>query len=78
MKIQIVSGFLGSGKTTFLNRYLTCLQGSVAVIENEFGPAGLDAQLLGEEVPVKEISAGRTKISPGLPVDRAFRCGTFV
>ena len=37
MKIQIVSGFLGSGKTTFLNRYLTCLQGSVAVIENEFG-----------------------------------------
>lgn len=39
MKIQIVSGFLGSGKTTFLNRYLTCL----AVIENEFGPAGLDA-----------------------------------
>ena len=58
MKIQIVSGFLGSGKTTFLNRYLTCLQGSVAVIENEFGPAGLDAQLLGEEVPVKEISAG--------------------
>ena len=53
MKIQIVSGFLGSGKTTFLNRYLTCLRGTVAVIENEFGPAGLDAQLLGEEVPVK-------------------------
>jgi G3E family GTPase len=58
MKIQIVSGFLGSGKTTFLNRYLTCLQGRVAVIENEFGPAGLDAQLLGDEVPVREISAG--------------------
>ena len=58
MNIQIVSGFLGSGKTTFLNRYMTCLQGRVAVIENEFGPAGLDAQLLGEEVPVKEISAG--------------------
>lgn len=50
MNIQIVSGFLGSGKTTFLNRYMTCLQGRVAVIENEFGPAGLDAQLLGEEV----------------------------
>ena len=58
MNIQIVSGFLGSRKTTFLNRYMTCLQGRVAVIENEFGPAGLDAQLLGEEVPVKEISAG--------------------
>ena len=42
MNIQIVSGFLGSGKTTFLNRYMTCLQGRVAVIENEFGPAGLD------------------------------------
>ena len=39
MNIQIVSGFLGSGKTTFLNRYMTCLQGRVAVIENEFGPA---------------------------------------
>lgn len=58
MKVQIVSGFLGSGKTTFLNRYLACLQGTVAVIENEFGPAGLDAQILGEDIPVREISAG--------------------
>ena len=42
MEIQIVTGFLGAGKTTFLNRYLPLLSGKTVVIENEFGDIGID------------------------------------
>lgn len=58
MEIQIVSGFLGAGKTTFLNKYLPFLQGRTAVVENEFGEVGLDGELIREDVPVKELSDG--------------------
>lgn len=58
MEIQIVSGFLGAGKTTFLNKYLPLLQGRTAVVENEFGEVGLDGELIREDVPVKELSDG--------------------
>lgn len=58
MDIEIVSGFLGSGKTTFINKYLPVLDGRTAVIENEFGDVGLDTQLLPSGIPVREISAG--------------------
>ena len=43
----ILTGFLGSGKTTLLNRILTEHHGErIAVIENEFGEAGIDNELL--------------------------------
>ena len=58
MEIQIISGFLGTGKTTFLNQYLPLLPGLTAVVENEFGEVGLDGTLISEDVPVKELSAG--------------------
>lgn len=58
MKIQIVSGFLGAGKTTFLNKYLPYLNGKTVVIENEFGEVGLDKKLIKNGVPVKEINSG--------------------
>ena len=36
--VTIVTGFLGAGKTTFINHVLTSQHGKkVAVIENEFG-----------------------------------------
>lgn len=57
MEIQIVSGFLGAGKTTFINKYLPCLEGKTVVIENEFGSMGLDGDLI-KNVEVKEIYAG--------------------
>lgn len=45
--VTIVTGFLGSGKTTLLNRILTERHGEkIAVIENEFGEAGIDNELL--------------------------------
>lgn len=58
MDIQIISGFLGTGKTTFLNKYLPLLPGLTAVVENEFGEVGLDGALLQDDIPVKELSAG--------------------
>ncbi|MGN0294015.1 MAG: GTP-binding protein [Lachnospiraceae bacterium] len=47
-KITIVSGFLGAGKTTLINKLLkeTCQGKTVAVIENEFGKIAVDENLL--------------------------------
>jgi hypothetical protein len=58
MEVQVVSGFLGAGKTTFLNRYLPTLAGKTVLIENEFGEVGLDGELIQEDIPVREIYAG--------------------
>lgn len=58
MEIQIISGFLGAGKTTFLNQYLSVLEGKTAVIENEFGDVGLDGELIRGDLPVRELFAG--------------------
>ncbi|GAA4324613.1 GTP-binding protein [Pigmentiphaga soli] len=45
--VMILTGFLGAGKTTLLNRILNEYHGRrVAVIENEFGPEGVDNDLL--------------------------------
>ncbi|MCL4131200.1 UNVERIFIED_CONTAM: hypothetical protein GTU68_045154 [Idotea baltica] len=44
---MLLTGFLGAGKTTFLNRVLADgSSGHVAVIVNEFGEAGLDHELI--------------------------------
>jgi G3E family GTPase len=48
--VTILTGFLGSGKTTLLNRILREHHGSrIAVIENEFGEAGIDNELLVQD-----------------------------
>jgi len=47
--VTVLTGFLGSGKTTLLNRILAENHGrKIAVIENEFGEAGIDNDLLLE------------------------------
>ncbi len=58
MEIQIISGFLGAGKTTFLNKYLPLLTGKTAVVENDFGEVGLDGMLIKGDVPVTELNSG--------------------
>lgn len=48
-KITIVNGFLGSGKTTFLSKYMPQIlknDEKVALIVNEFGNFDMDSQLL--------------------------------
>ena len=48
--VTILTGFLGSGKTTLLNRILHTEHGHrIAVIENEFGEAGIDNELLVQD-----------------------------
>ncbi len=48
--VTILTGFLGSGKTTLLNRILKADHGyKIAVIENEFGEAGIDNELLVQD-----------------------------
>ena len=48
--VTVLTGFLGAGKTTLLNRILTEQHGhKIAVIENEFGPEGIDHELLVSE-----------------------------
>ena len=60
--LDVVTGFLGAGKTTFLSRYVRWLEKQnirCCVIENEFGRAGVDGALLEKQgVRVKEISGG--------------------
>jgi G3E family GTPase len=54
--ITLLSGFLGSGKTTLVNRLLNEDHGKkIALIENEFGEIGIDTELmdLGEDAFVE-------------------------
>ena len=48
--VTILTGFLGAGKTTLLNHILKAPHGHrIAVIENEFGEAGIDNELLVQD-----------------------------
>lgn len=61
MKIDIISGFLGAGKTTFINKIIPALIGKekIALVENEFGEIGIDGSLFLEHgITIKEISSG--------------------
>ncbi|MGI5825104.1 MAG: GTP-binding protein [Bacillota bacterium] len=58
MKIDVISGFLGAGKTTFLNKILPYLSGNTVIIENEYGDIAVDGSLVEDDLPVKEIMAG--------------------
>lgn len=60
-KIDIVSGFLGAGKTTLIKKLLKeALAGTqVVLIENEFGEIGIDGGFLKESgIKIREMNAG--------------------
>ena len=60
-KIDIVSGFLGAGKTTLIKKLLKeALQNTqVVLIENEFGEIGIDGGFLKEAgIEIKEMNSG--------------------
>lgn len=60
-KIDIISGFLGSGKTTLIKKLLDekLVKEKVVIIENEFGKIGIDGSVLKEPgVEVFEMNAG--------------------
>lgn len=60
-KIDIVSGFLGAGKTTLIKKLLKeALAGTkVVLIENEFGQIGIDGGFLKDSgIEIKEMNSG--------------------
>lgn len=60
-KIDIVSGFLGAGKTTLIKKLLKEALGDtkVVLIENEFGEIGIDGGFLKEAgIQIKEMNSG--------------------
>lgn len=50
MKILIVSGFLGAGKTTFIKALAKHTGKEFAILENEYGAAGIDKDRLETEL----------------------------
>ena len=61
MPLTILTGFLGSGKTTVLNHILSHANDlKIAVLVNEFGDINIDSQLLiqGNEDGIVELSNG--------------------
>ena len=60
-KVDIISGFLGAGKTTLISKLLKeALKGEqVVLIENEFGEIGIDGGFLKDSgVEIREMNSG--------------------
>lgn len=60
-EVILIAGFLGAGKTTFLQRILRWPEklSGTAILVNEFGQIGIDGELLeGFDTPVVEMANG--------------------
>ena len=60
-KVNVISGFLGAGKTTLIKKLLDeALQGEkIVLIENEFGEIGIDSGFLKDAgVEISEMNSG--------------------
>ena len=53
MKILVVSGFLGAGKTTFIQELVRRTGRDFAIYENEYGQADIDARRLRQDSDLK-------------------------
>ncbi len=65
VQVDLITGFLGAGKTTFLRRYAAYLAGQghqICILENDFGAVNVDAMLvqdlLGPHCEIETISGG--------------------
>ncbi len=59
--VYLIAGFLGSGKTTFLNRIIDRFpkDKKLTILMNEFGEIGVDGTLIeGDDIDMMEISRG--------------------
>ena len=51
VKIDLITGFLGSGKTTFIKKYGSYLMEkgeNLGILENDFGAVNVDRMLLSD------------------------------
>ena len=61
IKVDVISGFLGAGKTTLIQKLIKSRAGkeNIALIENEFGEIGVDGAFLKDSgIEIKEINSG--------------------
>ena len=68
VKVDLITGFLGSGKTTFIKKYASYLmeQGqNIGILENDFGAINVDMMLLreleGENCELEMVAGGCDK-----------------
>ena len=60
-KVDIISGFLGAGKTRFIKKLINddFYEDKIVIIENEFGEVNIDSSILKKsKAVIKEITAG--------------------
>lgn len=68
-KIDLITGFLGSGKTTFIRRYvnyLSSLNERVCILENDYGAINVDMLLLND---LKSNNVGLEMVAGGTDAD---------
>lgn len=65
IQIDLITGFLGSGKTTFIKQYASYLMSSgqrIGILENDYGAVNVDMMLLqdlmGEQCELEMVSGG--------------------
>ena len=65
IKIDLLTGFLGAGKTTFIRKYAKYLMDSgknIGILENDFGAVNVDMMMLqdlmGDQCELEMISGG--------------------
>ena len=65
VQVDLITGFLGAGKTTFLRKYVRWLNAKgqrICILENDFGAVNVDVMLLqdllGENCDIETISGG--------------------
>lgn len=59
IKVILITGFLGAGKTTLVNNLLKIKKKKVGVLVNEFGKTGVDGKLIkGTEQNITELNNG--------------------
>ncbi len=68
VKIDLITGFLGSGKTTFIRKYARYLMSkglNIGILENDYGAVNVDMMLLqdlmGDKCELEMISGGCDK-----------------
>ena len=60
VKINIISGFLGAGKTTLIKKLLSAVKGEkIILLENEYGDVGVDGAFMKDSgIIVDELNSG--------------------
>ena len=60
MKVLIVSGFLGAGKTTFIKELYNRVKKNIVILENEYGQENIDSSILNEKENINIWESSRS------------------